>query len=320
MAKESVPEKYFKVLLANVAAPDEKYLLSAAELGRELVMAEIPPEEIAGMHEEALARLAEEAPDTNLVESVRTVSAPLMALLVAYGLAFREKVEALRLAEEKLKAAKEFSENLLETADMIVVTLNPEAGIITFNRYAEELTGYAKEEVIGKNWFDIFVPQRDRETISNVFKDVLKNLPEVSQYENPIVTKSGDERVISWSNNILRDTSGNINGVLSIGMDITKRKRAEEALRAERDNLHNMFESIEDGIYIVDQQYDIQYVNPVLIKDFGPYEGRKCYEYFRDRDEVCPWCKNHDVWAGKTVRWEWYSPRMEGLMTLSVRH
>jgi len=89
--------------------------------------------------------------------------------------------------------------------------------------------------------------------------------------------------------------------------EIVERKQAEDALKLERNNLRNIFEAIEDGIYIVNQQHDIQYVNPVLVKDFGYYEGRKCYEYFHDRDEVCPWCKNQDVLAGKTVRWEWYS-------------
>ncbi|MBW1671780.1 MAG: response regulator, partial [Deltaproteobacteria bacterium] len=48
-------------------------------------------------------------------------------------------------------------------------------------------------------------------------------------------------------------------------------------------------------------------VNPVIVKDFGPFEGVKCYRYFHDRDEVCPWCKSQDVLAGKTVRWEWFS-------------
>jgi len=93
--------------------------------------------------------------------------------------------------------------------------------------------------------------------------------------------------------------------------EIIERKHAEEAMKLERDNLHNIFDSIEDGIYIVNQQCDIHYVNPVLVKDFGYYEGRKCYEYFHDRDELCPWCKNEDVWAGKTVRWEWYSSKNE---------
>jgi len=88
---------------------------------------------------------------------------------------------------------------------------------------------------------------------------------------------------------------------------ITERKQAVEELRLERDNMVNIFEAMEDGMYIVNQQYDIQYVNAVLKKDFGPYEDRKCYEYLHDRKEVCPWCKNQDVFAGKNVHWEWYS-------------
>lgn len=88
-----------------------------------------------------------------------------------------------------------------------------------------------------------------------------------------------------------------------------KRKQAEEAIFAERDTMINVFNSMEDGLYIVNQQNDIEYVNPALLKEFGPYEGKKCYEYFHDRKEVCPWCKNEDVFSGKTVRWEWYSSK-----------
>ena len=76
---------------------------------------------------------------------------------------------------------------------------------------------------------------------------------------------------------------------------------------SEKNILRNIFESIEDGVYIVNQKYDVQYVNPVLVKEFGSYEGNKCYRYFHGLDKICPWCKNQDVLAGKTVRWEWYS-------------
>jgi len=89
----------------------------------------------------------------------------------------------------------------------------------------------------------------------------------------------------------------------------TKRNLAEDALRNERDNLNRIFEAMVDGVYLVDKDYDIQYVNPVLVKDFGPYEGRKCYAYFHDREEVCPWCKNSEVLKGKIVQWEWYSAK-----------
>ncbi len=90
---------------------------------------------------------------------------------------------------------------------------------------------------------------------------------------------------------------------------IVDKRHAEETVRFERNKLINILNSMEDGIYIVNQQYDIEYVNPVLKNDFGPFEGIKCYAYFHDRTEICPWCKNQEVFAGKTVRWEWYSSK-----------
>ncbi|MCP4590269.1 MAG: hypothetical protein GY842_05975, partial [bacterium] len=62
-----------------------------------------------------------------------------------------------------------------------------------------------------------------------------------------------------------------------------------------------------DGVYIVSQQWDIEYVNPVIEREFGPVDGRKCYEYFHNRTVTCPWCRNAEVFAGKSVRWEWHS-------------
>ncbi|MDM8542984.1 PAS domain S-box protein [Desulfococcaceae bacterium HSG9] len=94
--------------------------------------------------------------------------------------------------------------------------------------------------------------------------------------------------------------------IISLWRDVTERKRAEEALQIERDNFSNILDTMNDGIYIVDHHYDIQYVNPVLQKDFGSYEGQKCYAYFHERTDVCPWCKNQEVLAGKTVHWEFH--------------
>ncbi len=89
--------------------------------------------------------------------------------------------------------------------------------------------------------------------------------------------------------------------------EIGARKKAEEALQLEHGRLTDILETIEDGVYIVDQQCNIQYINPVVKREFGPVKGRKCYEYFHDRSEVCSWCKNSEVFAGKSIHWEWYS-------------
>ncbi len=183
-------------------------------------------------------------------------------IITGVVLVFRDVTERVRAevvrrqAEGALKTAKEFAENLVETANTIIVTLDSEANITTFNRYAEQLTGYKKAEVIGRNWFDIFISQRDRENIPKVFSQALKNMPQASQYENSIVTKNGEERLISWSNNILRDSSGNITGVLSIGMDITERKQAEEERLAHL----NFLQAMEQVTRAIQQTSDLEQV------------------------------------------------------------
>jgi len=174
----------------------------------------------------------------------------------------------------------------------------------------KELTGYPKEDFINnKNIaFNDIIDTGYQQKLWNIWQNVLKEKT-TFEYEYPIMTKSGQIRWV-WERGCgIYSDDGKLQFLEGFITDITDRKRAVEALRIERDNLESIFNAIEDGIYLVNQQYDIQYVNPVLVKDFGVYEGRKCYEYFHDRTKVCPWCKNPDVFAGKTVRWEWFSSK-----------
>jgi PAS domain S-box-containing protein len=92
-------------------------------------------------------------------------------------------------------------------------------------------------------------------------------------------------------------------------MNITAHKDTAAALSIERDNLTNILNSMEDGVCIVNERHEINFVIPALEKDFGPVTSRKCYEYFHDRESVCPWCKNREVMSGTSVRWEWYSEK-----------
>ena len=83
--------------------------------------------------------------------------------------------------------------------------------------------------------------------------------------------------------------------------------RTEKQSQLEYSRLMSILDSIPDGVYVVDQHFNIEYINPVIEKDFGKIQGRKCYQYFHDRTELCPWCKNEEVYAGRSVSWEWYS-------------
>jgi PAS domain S-box-containing protein len=99
-------------------------------------------------------------------------------------------------------------------------------------------------------------------------------------------------------------------GVINVyGRDVTEKIKASKELEIERNKLKSILEKINDGVYIVNQEYDIEYVNPVLIKEFGHPGDKKCYEYFNDLENPCEWCKNRDVFKGNSIQWEWYSPK-----------
>ncbi len=90
---------------------------------------------------------------------------------------------------------------------------------------------------------------------------------------------------------------------------MTEREQTNKTQQVERAHMMSILDTIPDGVYIVSQQYNIEYINHVIEQEFGPVDGRKCYEYFHDLMEACPWCKNAEVFAGKSVQWEWYSSK-----------
>jgi len=84
-------------------------------------------------------------------------------------------------------------------------------------------------------------------------------------------------------------------------------KKLELEKQFEHDRLMSILESTPSGVYMVDRQYNIQYANPVIKREFGPIKERKCYEYLHSSTDICPWCKDKEVFAGKSVHWEWHS-------------
>ncbi|MFA7095364.1 MAG: PAS domain-containing protein [Gammaproteobacteria bacterium] len=88
-------------------------------------------------------------------------------------------------------------------------------------------------------------------------------------------------------------------------------RRQDVAHLLECDRLKGVLECMEDGICIVDRQHDIEYVNRTIERDFGRVEGRKCHVYFHNRPEPCPWCRNEEVFAGRSIRRENHSTRLQ---------
>ncbi|HCY83566.1 MAG TPA: hypothetical protein DHV36_00360 [Desulfobacteraceae bacterium] len=65
------------------------------------------------------------------------------------------------------------------------------------------------------------------------------------------------------------------------------------------------------GIYIVNEKFEIEYINALLQREFGNSDGQKCYQYFHDLQSPCSWCKNEKVFNGESVIWNWHSEKTQ---------
>jgi PAS domain S-box-containing protein len=110
--------------------------------------------------------------------------------------------------------------------------------------------------------------------------------------------------------------NNNIEGLIIVIIDIDSLMATEQILRYKLSNLIHILDYMEDGVYVANQNHEIEYINPMLQREFGIPQGRKCFEYFHNRETECPWCKNREVLSGKTVRWEWHSPKTEKVYEL----
>ncbi|TAF02544.1 MAG: PAS domain S-box protein, partial [Oscillatoriales cyanobacterium] len=117
--------------------------------------------------------------------------------------------------------------SLLENVQLIVVGLDASGNINYVNPFFVGLTGYTHEEVLGKNWFENFLPSS---SIKSTEADFLQLLTHNAHpyYRNVILTKSGEERFIAWNNTTLQDSDGTVIGSISIGEDITERNKIEQ--------------------------------------------------------------------------------------------
>ena len=134
-------------------------------------------------------------------------------------------------AERALREQQRRFRDMLGNVRLIGVMLDGDGRITFCNNFLLELTGWRREEVMGADWCDTFLPEDVRERVRQAFLPALSsgNIP--VHFENPIQPRAGERRWVSWNNTVLRDESGNPTGLASLGEDVTERRQAEEALR-----------------------------------------------------------------------------------------
>ena len=185
-------------------------------------------------------------------ETAIAIAAFLLLAVIIIGLIWNI-LRGKRVVQDFV-AQKHMAEQYLNIAGVILLALDDQARVILINPKGQEVLGYDENDLLGKDWFTICLPQEEHEPVFKVFKELLSGEGDLFQYyENQVITKNGERRFIAWSNALLKDNSGDIKGILSSGQDITERKQLEQVLRESEERYRTLHDASFGGIFIHDQ-------------------------------------------------------------------
>lgn len=171
---------------------------------------------------------------TVYAESCPGAEAEELSLLVeiagdlAFALHGIESEKNRKAAELAVRRERDFTKNLVDTAQAIVLVLDPEGRIVRFNPYMEELCGIPLSEVQDKDWCETFLPKYDRDRIRVLFLTAVGGTRTLGNV-NAILTRDGGKRLVEWYDSTLKDEDGRVTGLLAIGHDVTDKIAAEQA-------------------------------------------------------------------------------------------
>ena len=157
-------------------------------------------------------------------------------------------VTAKRETENSLRESERRFSDMLGNVELVSLMLDRDGRITYCNDYLLRLTGWRREEVIGRDWIELFTPPAIHDELRILLSRYLAGEMFAAHHENPILTRSGELRVIQWNNTILRSAAGTATGVASIGYDITHRKEAETALKESEERFRSTFEQAAAGM------------------------------------------------------------------------
>lgn len=145
-------------------------------------------------------------------------------------------------AEKSRREEEEFSRTVLDNSPAFYVAIDHEGNTVMMNRALRDALEYTEDEVRGRDYLTTFVPAGDRDELRRVFSETLVGKNTISV--NRIVSKSGRVFVVEWRGSPLGHRRGTSGVFIGIGIDITERKHAEEALQQKTADLEAAYEEI----------------------------------------------------------------------------
>jgi len=230
---------------------------------------------------------------------------------VALALEKSEVVDNLEFSEQQFQVFFENAPDGYFISDL-------QGTMLDGNREVERITGYSREDLIGKNFLDVeLFPKSQLAHASKLLGQVLLG-KSTGPTEFDFIKKDGSLIQVNISTHPSK--IGNKNVIFGIARDISEQKQIESNLEQAHGTLTRVLEGIDAHVYVADlENYEILYMNKSMIEDYGgDFTGKNCYEVFRGEQEKCQNCTNNkllddrgkpgevQIWEGrnqKTGKW-----------------
>ncbi|HBU69208.1 MAG TPA: hypothetical protein DEE98_02370 [Elusimicrobia bacterium] len=172
--------------------------------------------------------------------------------------------------EEELRQERDRTQRYLDVASVILLAIDKNEAVSLINRKGSEILGLGEKEILGKNWFETFIPEDVRPEARSVFRMIISGDLKPNEYvEFPVLCKNGERKNIAWYVSLLKDKNGQPAGTLSSGEDITFQKLAEKTIKDSEAKYRAFFESTGTAMAIVEEDTTISLINAEFEKFSG---------------------------------------------------
>ncbi|WP_455223409.1 PAS domain S-box protein [Kaarinaea lacus] len=221
---------------------------------------------------------------------------------------FAADVTERRVTRQALEKSERKYRELVEEASTIILRWDILGNVTFFNEYAQKFFGFSEQEILGKNVVGTIVPETEftGRDLAHLMEEIRLDPAKFKDNENENIKRNGERVWIAWKNRPIFNEKGELYEIHSVGIDITARKRAEDALRESEALWRSITENSSDHIVTLDENLDIQFVNfasPGLTRE--ELIGTPIYQYVvKERQQEIKQLLEHAFKSGERCSYE----------------